>query len=78
MSGYNIDVRQGWFKAGITLGVDPKAIVLCPSCGQRNLSVLSLPSEDYCLERIIHCEACGKREYLVMRAPEGAEKHGNS
>ena len=71
---YTIEQRQGWFKAGIALGADPTVTVLCPSCGQRNLSVISLPSEDYCLERIIHCEACGNREFLVMRAPESLEK----
>jgi len=71
---YSIEQRQGWFKAGIALGENPKATVLCPSCGKRSLSVLNLPSDDYCLERIIHCEGCGNREFLVMRPPETPTK----
>ena len=55
---------QRWLKAGIALGNDPKALVLCPACGKANLEVIDAHAGGR-LDRYIHCPSCNKYNVLT-------------
>jgi transposase-like protein len=59
---------QKWLKAGIALGNDPKALVVCPACGEANLEVIDAHAGGR-LDRYIHCPNCKKYNVLTNVAP---------
>jgi predicted nucleic-acid-binding Zn-ribbon protein len=63
-----ISFRQGgWAEAGITLGNDPTAVVLCPDCGRHHLEVTDLQAEGG-YERRLKCPGCGSSNFLLFRS----------
>lgn len=66
------DTSKKWLEAGIVLGEDPGAKVLCPECAQSELEVQDIRSEfePELIERIIRCPVCGKYNALRMRRPQ--------
>lgn len=63
------DQRHAWLQATYKL-VDPTLKVPCPICRHEYLSVLNLPSDEDCRERVISCESCGRRSYIRMTPKE--------
>ena len=58
-----------WLAAGITLGRDPSATVMCPVCGIAELSVRDIyPTPDSeVFERYLECSNCEARNVLRMK-----------
>jgi len=61
-----------WVEAGIALAKDPKAVVLCPSCGKSPLQVTDQVLGHQKLERHMRCPLCGAYNslHLTMSEPD--------
>lgn len=64
------DIRKAWIDAGKLLGSDGNAEVVCPACGNANLTVedASFPAPDNHFDRYLICPDCGSRSILSRMA----------
>jgi hypothetical protein len=65
---------QRWIEAIRILGLDPKATVACPECGQGTLRVFETRMGGDRLARDMQCTVCHRREVLTAIRPGGAIK----
>jgi predicted RNA-binding Zn-ribbon protein involved in translation (DUF1610 family) len=62
-------IVKAWIAAGIALGTDPKALVVCPVCENENIIVQDIPDKNSSqFERIMSCPNCGARNILLMNS----------
>ncbi len=66
--------RRRWIEAAKTLGLDPKAVVPCPECGQGTLRVFEARMGPDRLARDMQCTVCHRREVVTALRPSGAKK----
>jgi hypothetical protein len=71
------DVRRRqrlWIQAGIALGQDPSARIVCPNCGTGVLVVTDEPIWDGShIERWMRCDHCGAANTAIV-ALEGTDR----
>jgi hypothetical protein len=69
MIDYKLEDR--WLKAGIALGRDPTAKVLCPVCARSNLIVRDVPIDGTSrIERFLICPSCYSSNAMLINTKQ--------
>lgn len=66
------DEDNGWIEAAVLLSETPDAAVICPNCGECDLSVfdVSIEGDDSEFERVMYCPQCQQHTSIRMRGEE--------
>jgi Zn finger protein HypA/HybF involved in hydrogenase expression len=69
MTGKIDPQSRRWIEAAKILAVNPKAVVLCPSCGKGTLQTIDARFDDKKIDRYMQCPVCHSHNVMTLVDP---------